>query len=97
MAQWSNKDEAAGSVLWGPALVKAEVTEANRDRLYENDLENDFIDQVTTGQFAMDGGWALRTTGTGGRAGRVENERLVAMKSIEEVPEPPEPEPEPNP
>lgn len=99
MAQWGNQDQANNSVLWGPALVKTEVTEANRDALFQNTTPDAFITGVTVGQYGFDtdemadannvptpahAGWVLTTEGTGGRAGRVQHEVLVAMSSIEQ-------------
>lgn len=91
MAQWSKTNEAEGSVLWGPTTVKGGANATDRNALYENEDADTFITGMTAGQFAGDGGWELRTTGSGDREGRVQSERLVAMKGIETPPEPPEP------
>lgn len=84
-------DSAANSVNWAPTSVKLAPNTANRNALYGNTTANAFIDGVTVGQFAVDDneiaagggkishtGWVLRTVGSGGRAGRVMTEVLVA-------------------
>jgi hypothetical protein len=91
MAQWGKNDAASNSVLWGPSWVKLAPNTANRDDLFGNTTANAFIDGVTVGQYGVDdaeaaasggstthSGWILRTTGQGGRAGRVFEETLVA-------------------
>lgn len=107
MAQWKNENQAEDSVIWGPALVKQAVNETNRDELFENETPDAFIEGVTAGQYGFDtdamddagspahAGWVLTKTGSGGRAGRVQHEVLVAMSSIEprgveETPDPAE-------
>lgn len=91
MAQWGKNDASSNSVLWAAAQVKVKANTGNQDALYENTTEDDFITGVAVGQFAVDAaeiaaqegsvahtGWVLRTVGTGGRAGRVMTEVLVA-------------------
>ncbi len=91
MSQWKMDDSAANSVNWAPTSVKLAPNTANRNALYGNTTANAFIDGVTVGQFAVDDneiaagggkishtGWVLRTVGSGGRAGRVMTEVLVA-------------------
>lgn len=90
MAQWNDKDAANGSPIWGPALVSKEPTANNRDALYGNVTADVFVPGATKGVFAVDEeeslmnpdipstGWVMRTEGSGGRAGRVTYEVMVA-------------------
>lgn len=70
-------------------------TRASTDvTLFGNTTANAFINGVAVGVFGLDAsemtaaksvahaGWVLRTVGTGGRAGRVQTEVLVAMGSL---------------
>lgn len=91
MAQWGKNDAASNSVLWAPTSVKLAPNTTNRDALFGNTTANAFIAGVTVGQYGVDAnevaagggkvshtGWVLQTTGSGGRAGRVFTEVLVA-------------------
>lgn len=90
MSQWKMDDSAANSVNWAVAQVKKTPNTANRDAFYGNTTADAFITGETVGQFAVDSnevaanpaiahtGWVIRTEGTGGRAGRVSYEVLVA-------------------
>jgi hypothetical protein len=91
MAQWGNNDVASNSVLWAPTSVKLAPNTANRDALFGNTTADAVITGVTVGQYGVDDneiaagggkvshtGWVLQTTGSGGRAGRVMTEVLVA-------------------
>lgn len=89
MAQWGIEKQANNSALFAPTSVKLAPNTANRDDLYTNTTPDAFIDNVTVGQFGynevdvIDGkvahtGWVLVTEGSGGRAGRVQTEVLVA-------------------
>lgn len=91
MSQWKMDDSAGNSVNWAPAQLKVTPNTANRDALYGNTTADAFITGATVGQFAVDDnemaagsgavahtGWVLRTEGSGGRAGRVSYEVLVA-------------------
>lgn len=84
-------DSAANSVNWAVAQVKKTPNTANRNAFYGNTTANAYFDGVTVGQFAVDAneiaagggkvahtGWIVRTVGSGGRAGRVMTEVLVA-------------------
>jgi len=94
MPLWGNTDDAANSVISAPAQVKLAPNTANRDALFGNTTADSFITGVTVGQFGVSpgevsanpaiphAGWVLRTEGSGGRAGRVQHEVLVAMGSI---------------
>lgn len=93
MAQWGKQDNAANSVLWAVASYKT-VNTANRDLLFGNTTPDAFVTDQTVGQYGADttetavetrithAGWVLRREGTGGRAGRVTFETLVAGSSI---------------
>jgi len=91
MSQWGKSDAASNSVIWAPTSVKLAPNTANRDALFGNTTANASIAGVTVGMFGVDSneiaadggkeahtGWVLRTTGQGGRAGRVMTEVLVA-------------------
>lgn len=91
MSQWEMDDSAANSVIWAAGQLKVEANSANRDALFGNTTADAFIDGVTVGMFGVDSneiaaeggkaahtGWVLRTTGSGGRSGRVMQEVLVA-------------------
>ena len=98
MAQWGNTDDAANSVSWsnttlnvaGPstalfANTTAEAFVANV-AVGVFGVSTDEMAYANTAGTEADGvahaGWNLRTEGTGGRAGRVQYETLVAMSSI---------------
>lgn len=91
MAQWGSSDASSNSVLWAPTSVKLAPTSTNRDALYGNTTADAFVTGQTIGMFGVDAnemaanngsiahtGWILRTEGSGGRAGRVQTEVLVA-------------------
>jgi hypothetical protein len=90
MAQWGNTDDAANSVFWAAAQLKNKANTANQTALFGNTTADAFITNATVGQFGVGvqeaqangdiphSGWVLRTTGSGGRAGRVHHEVLVA-------------------
>jgi hypothetical protein len=91
MPLWGSKDAASNSTIFAAAQVKVAPNTANRDALFGNTTANAFIAGVTVGQYGIDSneiaagggsaahtGWILRTAGQGGRAGRVQEEVLVA-------------------
>ena len=94
MPLWGKVDNAANSTIFAAAQVNKAPNSTNRDLLYSNTTADAFITNATVGQFGVDtkevasangvahAGWVLRTVGTGGRAGRVFQETLVAMNSI---------------
>lgn len=94
MAQWKNTDATANSVIWAAGQLKIAANTANRDALFGNTTADAMISGQTVGMFAADvtetkvnpaithAGWVLRTVGSGGRAGRVQYETLVAMGSL---------------
>lgn len=95
MAQWGNTDDAANSVIWANTTLNVANTQAE---LFNNTTADAVIDGVAVGVFGVStdemanttgesskvphAGWVLRTEGTGGRAGRVSYEVLVAGSSI---------------
>ena len=90
MAQWGNTDDAANSVLWAVGQLNKTANSANRDALFGNTTADAFVTGETIGQYGVDtqeaqangafahSGWVLRKAGSGGRAGRVQTEVLVA-------------------
>jgi hypothetical protein len=90
MAQWGNTDDAANSVLWGVSQLNLTANSDNRDALFGNTTADAFVSGETIGQYGVDtqeaqangafahSGWVLRKAGSGGRAGRVQTEVLVA-------------------
>jgi hypothetical protein len=90
MPLWGKSDAASNSTIYAAAQLKVAPNTANRDALFGNTTANAYFDGVTVGQFGVDGnevaanpgishtGWVLRTEGSGGRAGRVMTEVLVA-------------------
>ena len=68
MPLWSNIDEEAGKPKFLSSADKADTLGISADE--------------TANQKATHAGWVLSRTGTGGRAGRVFNETLVAMGSM---------------
>lgn len=91
MSQWGKNDEASNSVIWAPTSVKVAPTRAEANTLYGNTTADAYITGTTVGMYAVDDseiaagsgavahtGWVLRTVGSGGRAGRVMTEVLVA-------------------
>lgn len=87
---------AVNSTIVNAASVKAVAaapTSANVALLYGNTTADVYTTGQTIGLFAVDAqeslvthaqhsGWVLRTTGSGGRAGRVQNEVLVALSNV---------------
>lgn len=94
MPLWRNTDAAANSTIFAAAQVKLAPNTDNQTALFGNTTADSFITGVTVGQFGVSpgevaanrniphAGWVLRTEGSGGRAGRVQHEVLVAMSSI---------------
>jgi hypothetical protein len=95
MSQWEMDDSAANSVIWAAAQFKKTPNSANRDALFGNTTADAFVTGATVGVFGVDDneiaasngsvahtGWVIRTVGSGGRAGRVQTEVLVAGKII---------------
>jgi len=90
MSSHTNKDEAAGAPLWATAAIRKEWSTANRTDLFNDANASGFITGITMGLFnykdsevaankVAHAGWNLKTTGSGGRAGRVSHECLIAL------------------
>ena len=96
MALWSNTDANTSVPKFAPSLVSLENTQDNSDLLFGNTTADAFVTGETIGVFGVDtneqqatsnnagghAGWVLRTEGSGGRAGRIHTETLVAMGSM---------------
>lgn len=94
MALWSNSD--ANTSAPKNAVASGLGVAGNGDTLYANTTADAFVSGLTLGVFGVDdkeqqvvsvakgghAGWVLRKTGSGGRAGRVHVETLVAMGSM---------------
>lgn len=75
------------------AAANSAPTAANVALLFDNTTADAYIPDATVGVFGVDAqealathaqhtGWTLRTVGSGGRTGRVQNEVLVALSSM---------------
>ena len=96
MSSWTNVDEAAGAPLWAVEAIRKEKSNANRTDLFNDANANNFISGVTIGLFNFKDsetqsgkvahvGWNLKTTGSGGRASRVQFECLVALTNSQDA------------
>ena len=96
MSSWTNVDEAAGAPLWATAAIRKETSTANRTDLFNDTTADNFISGVTIGLFNFKDsetqsdavahvGWNLKTTGSGGRASRVQYECLVALTNSQDA------------
>ena len=76
----------------GSDYVECSTLSANRTSLYQNTSADTFISGATNGLFnytttetqsgqVAHTGWVLKTTGSGGRAGRVSYTTLVCLTS----------------
>ena len=89
MSSWGKADDAASSPLWALMQLKTAQSSANQTDLFEDNTADNFITGQTIGLFnyadgevadgAAHAGWNLKTTGSGGRANRVQHETLVAL------------------
>ena len=100
MALWSNTDANTSAPKFG-FITPAFGASANGLQLYANTQTSAFITGANVGVFGVDtteqgvsattanhsahAGWVLRKAGTGGRAGRVQTETLIAMGSMVNV------------
>lgn len=95
MSLWNNTDANTSAPIFAPMQVQLAPTQDNVDTLYGNTTPDAVIPGETVGVFGVDtnevsavgngathAGWVLRTTGSGGRAGRVQEETLIAMGSL---------------
>ena len=96
MSSWTNVDEAAGAPLWSVAAIRKTPSTANRTDLFNDSTADNFISGVTIGLFNFKDsetqsgavahvGWNLKTTGSGGRAARVQYECLVALTNSQDA------------
>ena len=96
MSSWTNVDEAAGAPLWAVEAIRKEKSNANRTDLFNDSTADNFISGVTIGLFNFKdsetqsgkiahAGWNLKTTGSGGRASRVQFECLVALTNSQDA------------
>ena len=96
MSSWTNVDEAAGAPLWATAAIRKETSTANRTDLFNDTTADNFISGVTMGLFnykdsetaankVAHAGWNLKTTGSGGRATRVQYECLIALTNSQDA------------
>lgn len=96
MALWSNNDANTSAPKF--AVAGGLGVSADGQTLYANTTTGAFVSGAKLGVFGVDtteiglannrvqsathSGWILRTEGTGGRAGRIQNEVIVAMGSM---------------
>ena len=96
MSSWTNVDEAAGAPLWSVAAIRKTPSTANRTDLFNDSTADNFISGQTIGLFNFKDsetqsgavahvGWNLKTTGSGGRASRVQYECLVALTESQDA------------
>ena len=94
MSSWGNNDNAANTPLWAAMSVKRAPNSTNQTALFDNTTQDTFITGRADGVFGISvdeaaakhgnlhTGWVLRTEGSGGRAGRVQEEVLVALSNM---------------
>lgn len=91
MSLWGKNDAASNAMVYAAAQFNKTPNTANRTALFGNTSANAFVTNETVGLYAVSddevaasrgsiahSGWILRTEGTGGRAGRIQTEVLVA-------------------
>ena len=95
MASWGKADAYTAAPLWALASVNKAPTSANMGsagsgKLFNNASAGNLITGITRGLFnyaagefpaGSHQGWVLKTTGSGGRTGRVTGETLVCLSS----------------
>jgi len=95
MASWGITDAYTAAPLWALASVNKAPTSANMGsagsgKLFNNATAGNLITGITRGLFnyaagefpaGSHQGWVLKTTGSGGRTGRVTGETLVCLSS----------------
>jgi hypothetical protein len=95
MASWGITDAYTAAPLWALASVNKAPTSANMGsagsgKLFNNATADNLITGITRGLFnyaagefpaGSHQGWVLKTTGSGGRSGRVTGETLVCLSS----------------
>jgi hypothetical protein len=96
--QWGNVDNAANSVSWVLNQLGKSVSDDNKTELFQNTTPDVYATGANVGLFGVSAGeqqaipegtvrpthagWVLRTEGSGGRAGRITYETIVAMRSL---------------
>ena len=91
MALWGSIDQSNNSPIYTSSQFNVTPNTANRDALYVNSTADAFVTNETLGVFGVNDreqaaslgkfphtGWIIKTTGSGGRAGRTWYECLVA-------------------
>jgi hypothetical protein len=95
MASWGKVDQFEDAPLWALASVNKAPTSANMGpagsgKLFNNASAGNLITGITRGLFnyaagefpaGSHQGWVLKTTGSGGRSGRVTGETVVCLTS----------------
>ena len=95
MASWGKVDQYQDAPLWALASVNlapvaSNMGAAGSGKLFNNASANNLITGITRGLFnyaagefpaGSHQGWVLKTTGSGGRSGRVTGETLVCLSS----------------
>jgi len=89
MSMQTSADSAAGAPLWAVAAIRLATNSTNRTNLFEDATADNFITGQTIGLFnyadgevadgAAHAGWNMKTTGSGGRAGRIQHETLSVL------------------
>ena len=94
MSSWGNNNDSANVPFWSTMNDGIELapTSANAALLFANTTANAFVTGETIGVFGVSPaqadvaqvhtGWVMQVVGSGGRAGRVQNEVLVATSSM---------------
>ena len=99
MSSWAKSDAFGSAPLWALARVKKAPISGNMGaaasgKLFNNATANNLISGVTIGLFNVAAGerfsgchqgWVLKTTGSGGRASRVQYECLVALTNSQDA------------
>ena len=97
MPQWGKNDVSSNTPKWAASTIEAgsgaAAKAANNTALYSNTTADAFVKGQTIGVFGISkaevagapgssSGWVMRRQGSGGRAGRVSYEVLVAMNGL---------------
>ena len=99
MSSWAKSDAHGSAPLWALARVKKAPISGNMGaaasgKLFNNATVNNLITGVTIGLFNVAAGerfsgchqgWVLKTTGSGGRASRIQFECLVALTNSQDA------------
>lgn len=90
MPMWGSIDQSNNSPIWAAAKINQAPTATNRDAMYGNTTANAAFAGATVATYGISQseiavhpeiphtGWVMKTTGQGGRAGRVTYEVMVA-------------------